>query len=219
MLYHRRTRQKSNEKSALQQKNGAFIKFLLIALCLMAGVTWIETQFFGRTIPPFQPVLNGEMEKWQIVTPPYHPQTALFIDSAGNEVPLSDLKGAWHLVNFWATWCAPCLVELPSLAALDQQFEGQGFDVMAMNMDSGVSQERLNDFIATYAIERIAGTRAAGRSIHKALSLRGLPTTVLIDPTGLMRAVYLGEADWASPEAKAFIVSVLNPQTQAEAIN
>ena len=186
------------------------MKFLIPAILLMIAVSWIEMQWFTPAkMTPFRPELAGEMTQWQIVDPPYHPQTAMMVDMDGVEMPISQLRGSWTLVNFWATWCPPCLVELPMLVELDAAFEGQGFEVLAVNMDSGMSRERLQGLIDKYEMARLGAYRSSGRSIHNAFEIRGLPTSVMIDPNGLMRGVFLGEADWTSRDARAFVSSVL----------
>ena len=207
-LYHRMNRQKSNGKRPPERRRRDFLTFLIPAILLMVFVTWAElTWFTPDQNHSFDPVLEGQMAGWQIVDPPYRPEEARVIDMDGVESRLSDLRGTWTLVNFWATWCPPCLVELPTLVALDAAFEGQGLEVLAINMDSGMGAERLSALIEEYDMTRLGAYRASGRSIHQAFEIRGLPTSILIDPSGLIRGVYLGEADWASAEAKTFIQS------------
>ncbi|GAB6042756.1 TlpA family protein disulfide reductase [Endothiovibrio diazotrophicus] len=95
---------------------------------------------------------------------------------------LADYRGKWVVVNFWATWCPPCLEELPELVAFHDAHAAKDAVVLGVNAED-VAVERLRQFVDDYLIsypvltDPVPAERALGR-------LRGLPTTVLLSPTG-----------------------------------
>ena len=209
MVLHTDRTRETNKKPSPWNKNQQLFKFWGIAIFLMACVTFAQVRL-DNDVLQFDPVLQGEMEQWQIVAPPTSLPEAFYLDEDDKEHLLEDIKGQWTLINFWATWCPACIVELPEFQALQDQLGGQDFKVIALNMDNGMKDNRLQAFAKKYSIEGIIGYRAQGRSIHKALGIRGLPTTILLDPKAVLRGVYLGEADWASPDAIHFVKSFLD---------
>lgn len=203
MLYHNSSGTKSNKKVETRKFVVVFIVLVVLVNAAIIGLRQLQADI------PFEPVLVGEMQKWQIVEPAYKPDQAFFSDNSGGEQALSSLKGQWSVINLWASWCPPCLVELPGLVAAAKQHPS--IRILALNMDAGITQQRLDDLVDHYGIATIAAVnegqgpiRTVGRSLHKTFGIKGLPTTILLDPNGKMRGVYLGEADWNSADAHAF---------------
>ncbi|MFZ5616044.1 MAG: TlpA disulfide reductase family protein [Pseudomonadota bacterium] len=123
----------------------------------------------------------------------------------GREMTLADFRGRAVLVNFWATWCAPCLKELPSLDALEGELGGDGFAVVAVAADPKgpvAAQAFLNRLklknLKLYADPKLSLAIATGGSAV-------LPVSILYDAQGREIGRLTGEADWTSAEAKALI--------------
>lgn len=127
-----------------------------------------------------------------------------FKDTSGAEKTLADFKGKTLVVNFWATWCAPCVKEMPTLEALQSKLGGSGVQVLA------ISQDRDAEKVAKPFFEKNGWknvtllTEPKGRFYADA-KLRGLPTTLIVDKEGREVARVEGEADWTSPEVEAAI--------------
>jgi len=141
----------------------------------------------------------------------------------GGEVALSDQAGRWVLVNFWATWCKPCVKELPALDRLSRDYGGRGLTVLAVNVDRG---RRRN--VAAYA-ERLGLTLPvlidAGGDARSDYEVRALPTTYLIGPDGRITGRILGDAPWDDADHRAAFDRLLGegpsgpapePQSQGE---
>ena len=111
-------------------------------------------------------------------------------DIHGDEQPLSQYRGKWVVVNFWATWCAPCLAEIPDLQAFHDKYQGKGAVVVGVNMES-IELDKLRDFVK----ERSIGYPVwhMEPEVETALGkVFGLPTTFLVNPQGTVVAREIG---------------------------
>ena len=133
----------------------------------------------------------------------------VFKDAEGRDVRFADFKGRVAVVNLWATWCAPCKIEMPTLAALAEHYKGRD-DVavvtISMDVDKAVPEARA--FIA----EHPPLAFYADPKFQLPFEFPGkgaMPQTILLDRQGNVRAVLTGEADWASAEAKALVEALL----------
>ena len=129
---------------------------------------------------------------------------ANFFDDKGAKVALSAWRGRVVLLNLWATWCAPCKKEMPSLAKLQTELGSADFEVVAISLDRKgpeASAQFLIDNNAK-ALKVYVDPSAALLDTFQAI---GLPATILIDRQGREIGRLLGPAEWASPEALALI--------------
>jgi thiol-disulfide isomerase/thioredoxin len=127
-------------------------------------------------------------------------------DLGGKLHRLADYRGKVVLVNFWATWCAPCREEMPSIDRLKSALRGRPFEVLAVNV--GESARIAGDFAQKLPLgfplllDREAKTA-------KAWGARLLPASFVVGPDGTVRYSYLGALDWASPEVRTSIEKLL----------
>lgn len=153
-------------------------------------------------------LLTGEMADFEYAYPPRGaPQIAF--DHQGKSVTLADFRGKAVLVNFWATWCAPCLKELPSLDSLQKDLGGRKFEVVAIAADPRGPEtaraflDRLDiRHLKLYADPTLQFTSAIGGA-------NILPVSILYDAKGREVGRIVGDADWTSPEAKRLVESVI----------
>ena len=144
---------------------------------------------------------------------------AAFADGAGKPVKLSDFKGKAVILNLWATWCAPCVKEMPTLAALQTQYAGKPLKVVAISMDQAAQTDQAKAFMAAHP--PLAFYQDAKYAFLTDLKphLQGFPTTVLFDRNGVERAIMAGDpcpedqaqacAGWASPQARKVMDKLL----------
>ena len=133
-----------------------------------------------------------------------------FIDAEGREVRIADFAGKVMVLNLWATWCAPCRLEMPTLAALARHFaDNPDVQVAPVSVDVGdTATAQARDFIAEnaplpyYAEPKFRLPFAFGAGGK-------MPQTVLIDRQGRVRALKIGEADWSGDEAKGLVQALL----------
>lgn len=118
----------------------------------------------------------------------------------GGETRLTDLRGPL-LVNFWATWCAPCVKELPTLNALSRRHAADGaLAVIAMNQDTG-PQGSIESFFVKLKIDDLGLDQDPKMALSGALGVEVLPTTILYDAKGREVWRYVGDLDWTGAEA------------------
>ena len=116
-------------------------------------------------------------------------------DLAGEAVPVSRFDGSLLLINFWATWCAPCVEEMPMLSDLQKRYSAQGFEILGIALDD---PEKAGDFVAELGIRYpiLVGTADAilvGRNYGNRGGM--LPYSVLVDPQGMVQWTHLGALD------------------------
>ena len=133
----------------------------------------------------------------------------VFKNADGGDVRLADFAGKVTVVNLWATWCAPCKIEMPTLAALADHYKArEDFAVVTVSMDVEKTAGEARAFIAENApLEFYIDPK-----FQLAFEFPGkgaMPQTILLDRRGRVRAVLTGEADWASAEAKALVDHLL----------
>lgn len=153
------------------------------------------------------PFAVGDIAAFQTVAP--RDLSALPFDATGDTVrTLGDLKGRTILLNLWATWCAPCRVEMPSLAALQEARGGDAFTVVATSIDHR-DASRPEDFLAETNATALAYHREPTLALYNSLKEAGLafgmPTTLLIAPDGCVAGALHGAAEWATPDALALV--------------
>lgn len=131
----------------------------------------------------------------------------------GKKVSLSDHKGKVVLVNIWATWCPPCVAEMPSMEKLYQKFKGQDFEILAVSIDaSGI--EAVAPFMKKLNLTFPALIDPEG-SIRAAYGVTGVPESFIVDKQGILVKKIIGPVDWASPKVFRFFSELIQkPATQ-----
>lgn len=118
-------------------------------------------------------------------------------DLAGEPFRLSQYRGKVVLLNFWATWCAPCRIELPRFAAWQRQYGPEGFQVLAVSMDDDAAPVRISIRKLQPDYPVLMGDAKLGERYGGVL---GVPVTFLIDRQGIIRARFEGDADLGAME-------------------
>lgn len=149
---------------------------------------------------------EGTLKKLVFSDPKEVPQIP-FVDPEGNEHRLGDYKGKYVLVNFWATWCAPCRKEMPGLEALQRDFKGENFEVLtiATTRNTLPAITRFFDEIGVTALPILIDDKSA---LGREMGVFGLPTTVLLDPDGNEIARLRGDAEWGGESARAIVAEL-----------
>lgn len=135
-----------------------------------------------------------------------------FENGQGEAMTLADFRGKVVLLNIWATWCAPCRREMPTLERLQAQLGGPDFEVVALSLDrQGLPV--VKEFYAELGLRELGMYVDASGKASRELSALGVPTTLLIDREGNELGRLAGPAEWDSPEMVSFIRGYLERQS------
>jgi thiol-disulfide isomerase/thioredoxin len=180
------------------------IKRVSVVLLIVAG-TAIWWFFAAKSSEKHaQPALTGWMQNFTpaVESEPV-PQNA-FLAEDGKDLKFSDLTGKIVLVNFWATWCGPCIREMPSLQRLQKARGGDDFTVIALSQDLR-GWPIVTPFLKKHDLDGLPIYVDPKTAISRGLKIKGLPTSVLLDRTGKEIGRLAGHAEWDSAEALALI--------------
>jgi thiol-disulfide isomerase/thioredoxin len=189
---------------------------LLAGALIGGGLVYVNRDAFFKAATP-EPAAKSELARFAtgsltrletLKATPMAPDY-VFKTREGADARFADFRGKVVVVNLWAMWCAPCRTEMPTLARLDEAYPDSELMVLPINVDAtedGLANAR--SFI----------------DVHEPLPLYSdmkfqlpfllpqqekMPQTVLLDRRGRIRASFAGEADWASPEARALVDALL----------
>lgn len=149
---------------------------------------------------------RGALSKLQVSAERPSAPTNPFQGPSGEPLRIADLPGQVKVVNLWATNCAPCKIEMPTLAALAKAYPGR-VSVTPISLDPVGRTDRARAFIAGHA--PLPFHQDPSFAIAFALKAQGMPTTVIYDAQGRERARLSGAAEWDSPEARALFDALL----------
>ena len=194
---------------AARKFNWGTALFVLLVLIAIAALAYSALHEIGGNTPSEVPPQDSPAAAASdfIVSEPAKPAPDnAFVDTDGGAHKLADYKGGYVLVNFWATWCAPCKVELPSLERLKAKM-GDQLKVVTISVDKSA------DIAAKYLSEKgltgLTSYADPSLDLSVALGADGVPTTVLIDPAGDVIGRHAGSAEWDSPEAVAALEKII----------
>lgn len=140
----------------------------------------------------------AELGKLVPVSPPKPAPEVIFYTADGTARRLADYIGKPLVVNLWATWCPPCVKELPTLAALAHSLADKGILVLPVSSDRG-GAKTVKAFYAAHGIDGLPVLIDKDSALMHAFGIQGLPTTFLIDRSGRIVGVEQGGMDWNAP--------------------
>lgn len=145
----------------------------------------------------------------KLVVPPVAPPNVSFVDAAGKRLSLSEFRGHGMLINLWATWCPPCVEEMPSLAALSQALAPDNVAVLPLSSDNG-GAKAVEAFFAREKITSLPVLLDPDGAAARAFRVPGLPTSIIINKQGTEIARVVGGANWGTPEATGIVRRLAN---------
>jgi thiol-disulfide isomerase/thioredoxin len=149
---------------------------------------------------------DGDMKKLALHEAPVAIPEAVLLDPADGEHALADYKGKWVVLNFWATWCAPCRHEMPSLDRLQAAMPEIAVVPVATGRNSVTGIER---FFEEAKIKTLPILRDPKSELARGMAVIGLPVTVILNPEGQEVARLIGDAEWDSDSAKAILAALV----------
>ncbi|WP_455377779.1 redoxin domain-containing protein [Petrachloros mirabilis] len=169
---------------------------------LLAGFVVPAAVCFAPAAPTEDPVPIA-VAKRGVVRPGDEAPNFQLRDMNGRVVALSDLRGKVVLLNFWATWCGPCRVEMPAMEELYRRYPRKDFEILAVSTDpqgTAVTRPFQEEHHLTFPILHDADFR-----VGLIYGARTLPMTFMVDREGIVRQQIFGARDWAAPEADQLV--------------
>lgn len=164
----------------------------------------------AATQPDWQAARAGGLDKLVVAETPAPISDITFTDRDGAEHRLSDWQGKVVLLNFWATWCAPCREEMPALDNLQAELGGDDFEVVTIATGRN-AVARIDDFFAETGVQNLPILLDPRQQLARDMAVVGLPVTVLIDREGNELARYMGDAEWDSEVSMTLIRELIGP--------
>ena len=170
------------------------IVFLMLLTALAAPA-------FAAEIKP-----TGTVQKFEVASPAKPAPDFSWRDPGGAEASLKAYAGKTVLVNFWATWCAPCITELPSLLRLQEKLGPKSDNgpvvVIALNIDRGdAGAQKARAMLKRLKLDGLAFHHDSQSQAYRALGIEVMPTTIIFDTQGREAGRLRGPAEWDEPEA------------------
>ena len=169
----------------------------------------------GERAATLDPLVGGEVAAFRVASEPQRLVDLAFDDEEGNPTTLGAFEGQVTLVNLWATWCAPCRHEMPSLDRLQAAQGGDDFAVVPISVDTS-GRDRAAQFLESIGTEHLPLYIDETAKIFDALKGRGLavglPVTVLIDRNGCHLGHVNGPAEWDSEDAQRLIEAAVGSE-------
>jgi len=187
-------------------------KWIIVGVILLVAVSLISLYLYTLSVK----MKKVEEERYkgffsslgiQKINPPVKAKDFTLEDLEVSAVSLKDFQGNVVFLNFWATWCPPCRVEMPAMEKLWQKFKQEDFVILAVDLRE--RKEKINSFVKTngYTFPVLLDSMGA---VANTYGIRAIPTTYLLDPEGRIVGKALGARDWASADAFKLIEQLLS---------
>ena len=124
------------------------------------------------------------------------------VQDSDHKITLSQYRGQVVVLNFWATWCPPCVEEMPSLVEMQRRMKAKGVTVLAVSVDVGAGAYR--QFVKDHNVNLLT-VRDPDQKSNSLYGTARFPETYIIDRNGVMRRKFIGAVDWTEPEVTDFL--------------
>ena len=183
-----------------------FTLALLIALLVIVSISSDHASAEGNNC-------HNPPKNFSNFSPQIPPRAALnypFFDVNGSSHTIADYRGLGVVLNFWATWCPPCIQEMPDLITLKKYLKKSNVTVLALSVDRGGSK-KIARFFKKQGLQSLDILIDKKSKLAKKSGVQGLPVTILIDAKGLERGRITGIAPWSEPEVRNFVRRCISP--------
>ena len=174
---------------------------LYTALGLMANAATADTAALAA-------LREGDMRKLAIHDTPQPGSDVAFVAEDGREMTLAAYAGQHVVLNFWATWCAPCRKEMPMLSALQDELGGDDLQIVTVATGRN-ARPAMEMFFAEIGVDNLPLHTDPRQSLARSFGVLGLPVTLILDPEGREIARLQGDADWSSDSARAILSALI----------
>jgi cytochrome c biogenesis protein CcmG/thiol:disulfide interchange protein DsbE len=176
-----------------------------VVVVLGAGL-WLATTRLGAELFPLR--IGSRAPDFTAMTLPVEQPAGAAASARPEPKGIDDYKGEVVLLNVWATWCKPCLIEMPSIERLQDSLGAKGLRIVAVSVDLPGMESRITAFARDLSLSFEILHDAPGR-IRTQYQTTGVPETFIIGRDGRIRRRIIGADDWSSPENIAFLERLL----------
>jgi len=179
-----------------------FLSALVLYTCLALGANAASADTAA-----LEALREGDMKKLVFHAEPREVSQTPFETVGGGTGTLADFQGKIAVVNFWATWCAPCRKEMPMLSDLQTELGGEDFEVVTIATGRN-PPPAMKTFFDEIGVDNLPLHRDPKQQIAREMGVLGLPITVILDRSGKEIARMQGDAHWNSDSAKAILTAL-----------
>jgi len=178
--------------------------FLFTTFSALALVMWAPLGLQASANADSGPPIEGQVQNYEPLAKPLPVPDVAVLAQKDGPITLDRFKGKFVVLNFWATWCGPCIRELPSLERLNAELGGEKAQVVLISQDRG-GFKQTDRFLKKLKVEFPDNFVDERLKFSRAIGVVSLPTTILIDADGMEVGRLVGPAEWDSPEALELI--------------
>lgn len=180
------------------------LRLIVLYTALAAGANGA----LAGDLAPVEALREGSMKKLMFHEAPRPVPDIPIATPEGGTVTLADYRGKWVVLNFWATWCAPCRVEMPALDRLQAEMGGPGFAVVTVATGRN-SPRGIDKLFEETGVTQLPKYQDQSSGLARNMGVMGLPVTVVLNPEGQEVARMTGDAEWDSDSAKAIVAALM----------
>ena len=180
--------------------------FLPCRRLVLAGIATVLAPAAWAEVPAG--LAKGAMARFKLAHPPKPMPDLEFLNAEDKPIKLADSTGKARLINLWATWCAPCVKEMPSLDRLQAALPNDKFLVLPISLD-GPSKPKVAPFYKERKLDNLGIYYDKGRKTMSVLEVTLLPTSILVDAAGRELGRLEGDADWDTAEGIALMKAAI----------
>lgn len=178
--------------------------FLFTTFAALALVIWSPLASNSVARADSGPPIEGQVQNYEPLDAPLAVPDVTVLAKDDGPITLDRFKGKFVVLNFWATWCGPCIRELPSLQRLNEALGGETAQVVLVSQDRG-GFKQTDRFLKKLKVEFPDNFIDERLKFSRAIGVVSLPTTILIGSDGMEVGRLVGSAEWDSPEALELI--------------
>ncbi|WP_169308462.1 TlpA family protein disulfide reductase [Ferrimonas aestuarii] len=155
------------------------------------------------------------MRKFVEFTNARTPPELIFEDRNGNPKSMNDYRGNLTMINIWASWCGPCLKELPSLEKMQEHFKDEPLKIVPVSVDED-SPEKVYELLAKYNLDHTYSLFDKEQSMNGVMPTNVVPATYFLDAKGNIIGFARGYLDWSDPDVNPYMDKLIDKYTETE---
>jgi thiol-disulfide isomerase/thioredoxin len=180
----------------------------ILSAAVYTALTLVANAAVAQDLAALEALRSGDLRKLAFATDPQPAADFAFLREDGTAAVLADYRGQIVLVNFWATWCAPCRQEMPQLSDLQTALGGADFTVLTIATGRNPAPAMAR-FMQDIGVDNLPLHTDPDADLSRAMGVLGLPVTIILNRDGQEIARLIGDADWSGESATQIIAALI----------